>query len=121
MPSLKRDPLWHEGNQITLLQNGQEFFPAICEAIDQAKKRLHLETYIFNLDDSGHSVLDALRRACERGVRVRVVIDGFGSDVHALQIAEQLKAMRARYRIYRPKPQDLWGASIFWTTLMRCP
>ncbi|MEJ6668658.1 MAG: phospholipase D-like domain-containing protein, partial [Alcaligenes aquatilis] len=105
MPSLKRDPLWHEGNQITLLQNGQEFFPAICEAIDQAKKRLHLETYIFNLDESGHCVLDALRRASERGVRVRVVIDGFGSDVHALQIAEQLKAMRARYRIYRPKPQ----------------
>lgn len=105
MPSLKRDPLWHEGNQITLLQNGQEFFPAICKAIDQAQKRLHLETYIFNLDDSGNSVLDALRRACERGVRVRVVIDGFGSDVHALQIAEQLKAMRARYRIYRPKPQ----------------
>lgn len=105
MPSLKRDPLWHEGNQITLLQNGQEFFPAICEAIDQARKRLHLETYIFNLDDSGHCVLDALRRASERGVRVRVVIDGFGSDVHALQIAEQLKAMRARYRIYRPKPQ----------------
>lgn len=105
MPSLKRDPLWHDGNHITLLQNGQEFFPAICEAIDQAKKRLHLETYIFNLDDSGHRVLDALRRACERGVRVRVVIDGFGSDVHALQIAEQLKAMRARYRIYRPKPQ----------------
>ncbi len=105
MPSLKRDLRWHEGNQITLLQNGQEFFPAICEAIDQAQKHLHLETYIFNLDDSGHSVLDALRRACERGVRVRVVIDGFGSDLHAQQIGEHLHTMRARYRIYRPKPR----------------
>ncbi len=105
MPRLKRDPVWHDGNRITLLQNGQDFFPAICRAIAQAQHSIHLETYIFNLDDSGHSVLEALREASARGVRVRVVIDGFGSDRHALQIAEQLRAMRARYRIYRPKPR----------------
>ncbi len=105
MPSLKRDPVWHDGNRITLLQNGGDFFPAICEAIAQAQRSIHLETYIFNLDDSGHGVLEALRQASARGVRVRVVIDGFGSDRHALEIGEQLRAMRARYRVYRPKPR----------------
>ncbi|HRL21996.1 cardiolipin synthase ClsB [Alcaligenes sp. SDU_A2] len=105
MPRLKPDPVWHEGNRITLLQNGQDFFPAICQAMAQAQSSIHLETYIFNLDDSGHRVLDALRQASDRGVRIRVVIDGFGSARHAQQIGAQLRAMRVRYRIYRPNPR----------------
>ncbi|MDS1139550.1 cardiolipin synthase ClsB [Pusillimonas sp. SM2304] len=95
---------WHEGNQIDLLQNGAAFFPALCEAIDAAQRSVHLETYIFNLDPAGELVLDHLRQACERGVKVRVVIDGFGSQAHAQDIVRQLAGMGAQYRVYRPEP-----------------
>jgi len=95
---------WREGNQIDLLQNGGEFFPALHEAIDAAQFSVHIETYIFYLDDTGRSVLDRLRRACERGIKVRVVIDGFGSLPHAAEIAATLADMGAQCRIYRPEP-----------------
>ncbi len=98
---------WREGNKIDLLRNGGEFFPALCQAIDQAQDSVHLETYIFNLDRTGHQVLDHLRAACERGVKVRVVIDGFGSVEGAAQIVRTLDEMGAQSRVYRPEPSGL--------------
>lgn len=98
---------WREGNRIDLLQNGEAFFPALCAAIDAATHQVHLETYIFNLDDTGLSVLEHLQQACNRGVKVRVVIDGYGSHQHALEISARLGAMGAQYRIYRPEPTGL--------------
>ncbi|NYT62934.1 cardiolipin synthase ClsB [Alcaligenaceae bacterium] len=98
---------WRDGNQITLLRNGQEFFPALYAAIDAAVRQVHLETYIFNLDKAGMAVLTHLRQACERGVKVRVVIDGFGSYQHAQEIIARLAAMGAQCRVYRPEPVGL--------------
>ncbi|NYT82104.1 cardiolipin synthase ClsB [Alcaligenaceae bacterium] len=98
---------WHEDNKIDLLHNGGEFFPSLCAAIDGARRSVHLETYIFCLDRTGLKVLDHLSKACERGIKVRVVIDGFGSSEHALDIAGRLARMGAQYRIYRPEPQGL--------------
>lgn len=95
---------WRDGNAIDLLHNGSEFFPALCEAIDGAQRMVHLETYIFNLDETGRQVLDALRRACRRGVRVRVVIDGFGSFQHSGAIVRELTEAGATCRVYRPRP-----------------
>ena len=98
---------WHEGNRIDLLRNGAEFFSAMYKAFAQARRLIHLETYIFNLDETGHKVLEHLRQACERGVKVRVVIDGFGSAEHVIEITRQLAAMGAQYRVYRPEPAGL--------------
>lgn len=94
---------WREGNQVTLLHNGEDFFPALYAAIAAAVRQIHLETYIFNLDEAGLAVLAHLQQACERGVKVRVVIDGFGSQEHAQEIVARLVAMGAQYRIYRPE------------------
>lgn len=107
MPKKQTTLTWREGNSIQLLQNGGQFFPALCKAIDEAKSSVHLETYIFNLDDTGNRVLDRLRRACLRGVKVRVVIDGFGSAENAPEIARILEEMGAQYRIYRPEPTGI--------------
>lgn len=95
---------WRDGNAIDLLHNGIEFFPALCRAIDDAQRMVHLETYIFHLDETGRRVLAALQRASKRGVRVRVVIDGFGSDVHADLIVRHLTSAGVSCRVYRPRP-----------------
>src|SRR5690625_1639387 len=102
---------WRDGNAIDLLNSGIEFFPALCQAIDGARRMVHLETYIFNLDDTGNRVLEALERASRRGVRIRVVIDGFGSGEHARTIVSRLTDAGARCRVYRPRPD--------WTTRYR--
>lgn len=98
---------WREGNQIELLKNGAEFFSTLCQAIDAAQTSVHLETYIFSVDETGLRVLDCLQRACERGVKVRVVFDGFGSARGAVEISRRLDSMMARHRIYRPWPRGL--------------
>ncbi len=67
------------GNAIGLLRNGTEYFPALIRAIDGATTEVWLETYIFADDAAGRAVADALVRAARRGVKVRVLVDGWGA------------------------------------------
>ncbi len=73
-------PDFVEGNRITLLRNGSEYFPALESAIDRAQHEVHLETYIFEYDATGIRISEALKRAARRGVTVRLLLDGFGSQ-----------------------------------------
>ncbi|MEE8208077.1 MAG: cardiolipin synthase ClsB [Nitrosomonadaceae bacterium] len=75
-----RVPDFVEGNRITLLRNGSEYFPALESAIDRAQHEVHLETYIFEYDATGIRISEALKRAARRGVTVRLLLDGFGSQ-----------------------------------------
>lgn len=67
------------GNALSLLESGGEFFPAILAAIANAQSDIHLHTYMFKTDATGASITQALIAAAQRGVRVRLVLDGFGS------------------------------------------
>ncbi|WP_459616168.1 cardiolipin synthase ClsB [Bordetella sp. 2513F-2] len=96
---------WTDGNAVELLQNGADFFPALCHAIDAAHASVHLETYIFVLDRTGRRVLASLEQAARRGVKVRVVIDGFGSAGTVDEVRRRLLAAGAHCRIFRPEPR----------------
>jgi cardiolipin synthase A/B len=67
------------GNSVLLLRNGDEYFPALVTAIESARATIYVEAYILADDASGRVVADALVAAAERGIDVRVVVDGFGS------------------------------------------
>jgi len=90
------------GNQLRLLQNGAEFFPALIAAIDAARAEVHLETYIFNADPSAETVRDALMRAARRGVAVRLLIDGVGSRELPVSWLDELKTAGVSVLTYRP-------------------
>ena len=66
------------GNAIELLQNGEQAFPAMLEAIERSQHSLFLSTYIFETNKTGRQFIDALTRAARRGVDVRVILDGVG-------------------------------------------
>jgi cardiolipin synthase len=68
----------HGGNAITPLRDGDETYPAMLAAIESASHSITLVTYIFDLDDVGRRFADALVRAQQRGVQVRVLIDAVG-------------------------------------------
>ncbi len=70
---------YSSGNRVALLRNGAEYFPALITAIESATHSVYVEAYIFADDASGRVVADALVTAAERGVDVRVVVDGFGT------------------------------------------
>ena len=90
------------GNAITLLRSGAEYFPAVADAINQARHSVYIETYIFADDASGKRVADALIAAAVRGVDVRVVIDSFGTKpylTHALE--RRLRSAAVLLVLYR--------------------
>lgn len=66
------------GNSLLPLHNGDRAYPAMLEAIAGARHSIHLSTYIFDGDATGRRFIDALRDAAERGVEVRVIVDGLG-------------------------------------------
>jgi cardiolipin synthase len=66
------------GNRIEMLVNGDQAYPLMLEAIDAARRRIFLTTYIFETNRTGRRFVDALASAVQRGVDVRVIIDGIG-------------------------------------------
>ncbi len=72
-------PVFSGGNWIELLQGGDQLFPAMRSAIEASRREVWIATYIFHDDEAGSALIDALEAAQARGVRVRVVVDGFGS------------------------------------------
>lgn len=66
------------GNRIAALRNGEQAYPAMLEAIAAAVVSVDLSTYIFENNATGHRFVDALVAARQRGVRVRVLLDGMG-------------------------------------------
>ena len=66
------------GNRVRPLFNGEEAYPSMLSAIESAKSSVYLLTYILDMDEVGRSFVAALARAAQRGVDVRVLIDGIG-------------------------------------------
>jgi len=67
------------GNTLSLLRNGEEYFPRLLAAIASAHTSIYLETYIYAADATGQMFSVALQNAARRGVVTRILLDGFGS------------------------------------------
>ncbi|WP_301102438.1 cardiolipin synthase ClsB [Propionivibrio sp.] len=90
------------GNRLTLLNSGAEFFPALLIAISEARRDVHLESYIFEHDSTGRAVADALIAAARRGVAVRLLVDGFGTPAFADTLLPALTDAGVMAVVYRP-------------------
>lgn len=66
------------GNSLVPLENGEQAYPAMLDAVAKARRSIHLSTYIFDGDTTGRRFIEALMSAAEKGVDVRVIIDGLG-------------------------------------------
>lgn len=91
------------GNQLTLLQNGTEYFPALEAAIDRASSHVFLETYIYADDATGQRIAAALVRAALRGVATHLIIDGYGAQDYPASAIRALRAAGVEVLIYRPQ------------------
>jgi cardiolipin synthase len=65
-------------NSVEMLHGGEEAYPAMLDAIAAARGRVYVSTYIFESNATGRRFVDALAAATERGVDVRVLLDGVG-------------------------------------------
>lgn len=91
------------GNRLTLLRNGEQYFPALIAALDVARTEVFLESYIFADDETGSLVSDALARAAARGVAVHLLLDGFGARAFAPRFRSMLAGAGAQVLMFRPE------------------
>jgi cardiolipin synthase A/B len=90
-------------NQVTLLRNGTEYFPALEEAIDAARIEVHLQTYIFEDDAIGQRIAGALMRAARRKVTVCLLLDGYGCKETPRSLIREMQQSGVDVLFYRPK------------------
>lgn len=95
---------WTSGNRLTLLENGEEYFPRVLEAVAGAREEILIETFIWSEDETGHALLRALVVAAGRGVRVQVTVDGYGCPGFSKEFLERFEQAGIRVRSFDPKP-----------------
>jgi len=99
-----------EGNTVELLRAGEECYPAMLRAIDEAQRSLYLSTYIFETNETGRRFIEALAAATRRGVDVRVIIDGIG-EMYSWPHAGRLLRSRG-VRVVRFLPPKLFPPTL---------
>jgi cardiolipin synthase len=90
------------GNEIEPLVGGDEAFPVMLQAIDEAQHSIGLSSYIFDRDSAGLEFVAALQRAVERGVEVRVLIDSVGSRYSFPSIFRELRQAKIPAAAFLP-------------------
>jgi cardiolipin synthase len=91
-----------EGNTITALQNGDEIFPAMLQAIREARQSITFETYIYWSGDIGKTFADALKERCQAGVVVHVMLDWAGSAKMEGRLIDELTDAGVEVERYHP-------------------
>jgi len=96
-------PMEVAGNRLTVVADGPARLQALIELIDDAEESLRVLYYIWGDDETGRQVRDALVRAAKRGVKVWLLVDGFGSV--ASGFFQPLMNAEARFCRFVPR----WG------------
>ena len=95
-------------NRVTPLDGGDEAYPAMIRAIDKAERSITLLTYIFRFDSAGTPVAEALDRAKNRGVEIRILIDALGSMQEGKSIVEHLRSLKLLVALSIPTFRPGW-------------
>jgi cardiolipin synthase A/B len=90
------------GGHATVLNNGNEFFPAILEAINNAKFSINFMVYIWEAGEASTMMLDALIAAQKRGVEVRILFDGWGASNAPKDKVKELLSVGGKTCWFRP-------------------
>ncbi len=95
-----------EGNQVDVLRNGDEVFPAMLEAISGAERNIDLTTFQYANGQVVDDVADALIERAQAGVRVRMIVDAIGSRWLPRAHVERLRDGGVDFEYFRP-PSNL--------------
>jgi cardiolipin synthase len=90
------------GNSVELLLNGDEIFPAALAAIRAARETITYEQYFYEEGPIGLEVAEALAERCSAGVRVHILLDGFGALYIPAEYTESMKRGGCEVATFRP-------------------
>jgi cardiolipin synthase A/B len=95
-------------NQETIFLHGEDYFTALLVDIANATERIEIETYIFHNDPLGLKIATALAQAAQKGVQVRVLVDGVGTPSWDSSFIRILKSAAVETRVFHPIPWRFW-------------
>ena len=90
------------GNALTILNNGDKFYPAMLEAIAEADASITIEAYIYWDGEVGRQFAEALAAKAKAGIRVKILLDAVGSSTIGEDILTILEAGRCQLAWYNP-------------------
>jgi cardiolipin synthase A/B len=93
---------WSDRNRVDVLTNGDQFYASELDAIEHAKRFVHIECYIFQQGRVTDRILNLLEQRAQAGVEVRLVIDAMGSAGFPKQRFEKLEQLGGRVAWYHP-------------------
>jgi cardiolipin synthase len=100
--SSSTSPVYTGRNQVQLIRGGTPYFTALCNLIDDARTCLHLQTYIYDSDETGNLIGERLCMAAKRGVKVYVLLDGYASQNLSDSFKQQLEKCGVLLRWFQP-------------------
>lgn len=89
-------------NNVRLVHGGADYFSTLVQLIDKAANTIHLQTYIFEGDETGQLVSAALLRAAARQVQIFILLDGYASQHLPHEIIGKWKTAGIHFRWFWP-------------------
>lgn len=97
------------GNKLDLVRSGNPFFDSLVQLIDSAEKILYFQVYIFEEDETGRFIADALLRARERKVEIYMALDSYGSKNLSKEFLAELRRSGIHFRYFSPLPKHFYA------------
>lgn len=99
-------------DRAVVYHDGDSYYQALEVAIRAARRSINLESYIFAADRLGDRVLSALAEAVQRGVSVRLIVDGIGSYSWLSTIRQRAALAGIQLAVFHELPwQRWWGGN----------
>jgi cardiolipin synthase len=102
---MRRSRRWIGGNRVRLLEGGEQFFPAVFEAIAAATREVLVETFILFEDKVGNELNRVLAAAARRGVEVHLTVDGYGAPDLSPGFISGLTQAGVKVHVFDPRPK----------------
>ena|SRR3989442_5920743 len=97
------------GNRVDVLQNGEQIFPAMLEAIRSARKTITYAQYFYDEGTVSREVAEALAERCRAGVGVNVLLDAFGTLGMPVEYTDVMKLSGCHVASFRPLGPGTWS------------
>lgn len=98
----KPSTAYTQHNTVRLIRCGKPYFTELTRLINQAQHSIHLQVYIYEEDDTGTSVAEALIAAAKRGVAVYLLADGYASKDLSHTFINRLRSEGVHFRFFQP-------------------
>jgi cardiolipin synthase len=98
----RRSDKYTTRNEIRLVKGGKDYFDLLQSLIENATNYIQLQVYIFNNDETGRRVSDALKMAAQKKVLVYLIVDGFASQSLPNSFIEDMQKSGIQFRFFEP-------------------